>query len=394
MLSAELTGLFYEQELDSPVAKVVRALSGHGSVSTSQIVRATGLARSTVSTILSDLKRSQLVIEVDARNSGPGRPAMAFSLRPEAGTCVGALLGEKGVRIIVADVAHNVVADITIPLDRDYAPAKAARVVRHLIEDLYNEHSLAYAGLLGIGFAVSSPLTADGHVMRNTTLPTWKGVDLKSAFEPTLQKPIFAANESHCAALAEMMWGAATDIDDFVLIKLDRTVSGAIVVDGKILVGSAGAAGQLGHIVFDPQGPLCRCGNRGCLELYCGAGFVEDAVAAWAKRPLSITEIVKNAIQGDVGFQRLLADAGEAAGRGLSTIGVTVNPPLFVIAGSLASAGELLLEPLRASYEKHAFVKTRDIDDKCAPRFVAGQFLDNDSCMGAVGLVLRHSSRL
>lgn len=394
MLSAELKGLLHEQEVDSPAAKVVRALSGHGSVSTAQIARTTGLARSTVSTILGDLKRSRLVIEVDTRNSGPGRPAMAYSLNPEAGTCVGALLREEGVRVIVADVAHNVVADIMMPLERDYPPTKAVRVIKHVIEDLYKEHSLAYGSLLGVGFAVSGPLAPDGRVMRNAALPTWRGVDFKEVFEPALQKPIFADNESNCAALAEMMWGSAVGTDDFVLIKLNHAVTGAIVINGKVLAGSTGSAGEPGHIVFDPHGPLCRCGNRGCLELYCGAGFVEKAVAEWLRRPLTIPEIVERAIQGDVGFQRLLADAGEAAGRGLSMIGAIVNPPLFIVSGSLATAGELLLAPLRASYEKHAFVKSRDVDEAHYPRFVTGRFIDNDSCMGAVGLVLRHSSRL
>ena len=394
MINDDLKGLLYEREVDSPIARVVRALSGHGAVSASQIARSTGLARSTVSTILSDLKRSNLVVEVETRSPGLGRPALAHSLNPEAGTCVGALLGLDEIRIILADVAHNVLADISMPLERDYSPERATRVVRHAIENLCKEHSLPYSGLLGVGFAVSGPLAPNGRIMRASVLPTWGGTDLKSTFGPVLQKPIFADNESNCAALAEMMWGAAAGIEDFVLFKLDLGVGGAVVVNGKVLSGYSGAAGEFGHMVIEPQGPLCRCGNRGCLELYCSAASVVTLAQQRLNRATSVAEVVTLANNGDVGFQRLLADAGEAAGRGLGIVGSIINPPLFIISGGLAKAGELLLAPLRASYEKHALIKRQDLDEAAFPRFVTGRFLDNDNCMGAVGLVLRHSGRL
>lgn len=397
MISDDLRGLFYEREVDSPVAKVVRALSGHGAVSTSQIARSTGLARSTVSTILADLKRSSLVVEVEVetRTTGSaGRPALAHSLNPEAGTCIGILLGLGEIRIILADVAHSVLADVTLPLESHYGPDKATRVLRHAIDNLYKEHSLPYSGLLGVGVAVSGPLAPSGKVMRASMLPGWAGVDLRGIFEPALEKPIFADNESNCAALAEMMWGAATGADNFVLFKLDSGVGGAIVAGGKVLSGAAGAAGEFGHMLVDQHGPLCRCGNRGCLELYCSATTLEAEARRLLGRPAPVADIIDMASRGDVGFQRLIADAGDVAGRALAVIGSVVNAPLFVISGALATAGDLLLSPLRMSYEKHALIKRTDLAQGEFPSFVPGRFLSNDNCMGAVGLVLRHSGRL
>lgn len=397
MITDDLRGLFYEREVDSPVTKVVRALSGHGAVSASQIARSTGLARSTVSTILTDLKRSSLVVEVEVetRNTGSaGRPALAHSLNPEAGTCIGILLGLGEIRIILADVAHTVLADITLPLEANYGPDKATRVLRHAVDNLYKEHSLPYSGLLGVGVAVSGPLAADGRVMRASMLPSWAGVDLKAIFGPALEKPIFADNESNCAALAEMMWGAAVGAESFVLLKLDTGVGGAIVSGGRVVAGSSGAAGELGHMLVDPHGPLCRCGNRGCLELYCSATTITVEAQQRLGRRVSVSEVIHMASEGDVGFQRLLADAGDVAGRGLAVVGSILNPPLFVISGALATAGDLLLAPLRSSYEKHAFVKRSDLGQGEYPNFIPGRFLGNDNCMGAVGLVLRHSGRL
>lgn len=393
MINDGLRGLLNERQIDSPVARVVRALSGHGAVSAAQIARTTGLARSTVSTILGDLKRSSLVVEVETRSPGIGRPALAHSLNPEAGTCLGVLLGRSEVRIVLADVAHNVIADVAIPLERDYRPEKATRTVKQTIDNIYKEHSLPFSGLLGVGFAVSGPIAANGRIMRGSLLPGWYGVDLRSTFEPVLQKPIFADNESNCAALAEMMWGAATGTDDFVLFKLDLSIGGAIVANGKVLTGVAGTAGEFGHMVLDPQGDLCSCGNRGCLELYCSGTTVLSVAERRMARTITMADFVKAAQAGDIGFQRLLEDAGEAAGRGLAAVGTIINPGLFVISGGLAAAGEILLAPMRSSYAKYTLVKPGDVEGS-APQFVTGRFLDNDNCMGAVGLVLRHHGRL
>ncbi|OBZ95722.1 hypothetical protein ADU59_10180 [Pararhizobium polonicum] len=393
MISDGLQGLLSERQVDSPVARVVRALSGHGAVSAAQIARTTGLARSTVSTILGDLKRSSLVVEVETRSPGIGRPALAHSLNPEAGTCLGVLLGRNEVRIVLADVAHNVIADVAIPLERDYRPDKATRTVKQAIDNIYKEHSLPFSGLLGVGFAVSGPIAANGRIMRGSLLPGWYGVDLRSTFEPVLQKPIFADNESNCAALAEMMWGAATGVEDFVLFKLDLAIGGAIVANGKVLTGIAGTAGEFGHMLLDPHGDLCTCGNRGCLQLYCSGATVLSVAERRLARAITLADFVKTAQAGDIGFQRLLEDAGEAAGRGLAAVGTIINPGLFVISGGMAAAGEMLLAPMRSSYAKYTLVKPGDIEGP-VPQFVTGRFLDNDNCMGAVGLVLRHHGRL
>lgn len=393
MISDGLRGILNERQIDSPVARVVRALSGHGAVSAAQIARTTGLARSTVSTILGDLKRSNLVVEVETRSPGIGRPALAHSLNPEAGTCLGVLLGRSEMRIVLADVAHNVIADVAIPLERDYRPEKATRTVKQAIDNIYKEHSLPFSGLLGVGFAVSGPIAANGRIMRGSLLPGWHGVDLRSTFEPVLQKPIFADNESNCAALAEMMWGAAMGVEDFVLFKLDLTIGGAIVANGKVLAGVAGTAGEFGHMVVDPQGDLCSCGNRGCLQLYCSGTTVLNVAERRLARTLTMADFVKAAQAGDIGFQRLLEDAGEVVGRGLATVGTIFNPGLFVISGGLAAAGEILLAPIRSSYAKYTLVKPGELEGS-EPQFVTGRFLDNDNCMGAVGLVLRHHGRL
>jgi predicted NBD/HSP70 family sugar kinase len=248
--------------------------------------------------------------------------------------------------------------------------------------------------MLGVGIALAGPIhPTTGRVMRAGGVTTWAGTDIRTIFEPALDCPIFADNESNCSAIAEMMWGVARGHEDFVLFTIDLGVGGAIVSRGHVLTGVAGAAGEFGHISIDPEGPLCRCGNRGCLELY--ASFREPMAHAERRfgRRLGIDEVVAIALEGDVGCRRLIEDTATIAGRGLGIIGAAINPRLVVIAGRLVRAGDLFLDALAASYDRYALIK-RDADEESRTQIVPARFIDNAACLGAVGLVLRHHGRL
>jgi predicted NBD/HSP70 family sugar kinase len=258
----------------------------------------------------------------------------------------------------------------------------------------YKRSGVPPRGLLGVGVSVSGPVASDGRVQRASMVPTWAGVNIRDVFGPALEQPIFADNESNCAAIAEMTWGAAVGHEDFVLFKHDIGIGGAIVARGRVISGAAGGAGEFGHMTIDAGGGLCRCGNRGCLEL--GASFVPilEVAARRYGNAITLEDLIALAKQGDVGAGRLIADAAERAGRGLGVVGTLLNPPLFVIAGRGALAGDLLLRPLIESYERHTLIRRQDVPERLAPKFVLGRFIENDSLMGAVGLVLRHHGRL
>jgi predicted NBD/HSP70 family sugar kinase len=256
-------------------------------MSSAEIAVATGLARSTISTTLADLRKTGIVVELAQPNQarGVGRPTSVFALNPEAGTCVGLHLGLREMRLLVADVSHRVLHRAEIGLDLDYASHAAVRAARRAIRDSYKRCGLPLRSLLGVGVAVAGPVAADGRVQRASVVPKWAGVDIREAFEPVLETPVFAGNESNCAALAEMTWGAATALSDFVYFKIDMGLGGAIVVRRRVVTGVAGAGGEFGHISIDPKGGLCRCGNRGCLELTGSFRAVVERLARRLRRP-------------------------------------------------------------------------------------------------------------
>lgn len=381
-------------DLDSPVARIVRAMSVTGPCTALDIVGATGLARSTVSQALTDLRANELIVDVKTRSNGMGRPTVLHSLNPDAGRCAGVLLGLDEIRIAICDMAHNVLSDRSVAIERDYGPQDALSL---LVKELGADCSaldMTIAGLLGVGLAVSAPVSETGLVLPGSILPTWGGTDLAAVFGPGLGCPVHADNESHCGALAEMTWGAAIGEPNFVLIKFDLGIGGAIVADGRLQRGLNGGAAEFGHLTLDPRGALCRCGNRGCLETIAGVPLLLKMARDLNGADLTLDRFVDEALAGNVGYRRLIEDAAAASGWAMGLLGTALNIPLYIIAGGMAKAGEVFLDPLIQSFERHTLCKPALLPPDRRPRFTTARFLSNDTVLGAVALVLHQQSRI
>jgi predicted NBD/HSP70 family sugar kinase len=397
MSSSRLQQILADQHNGSPGNLIVRTMSERGAISAADIARETGLARSTISTALSELKKSGIVVENSDEPrvvKGAGRPATSLTLNPEAGTCVGIHLSIEDIRLCIADVSHSVIDEQIINLGPDYLPETAAAAARKAMQSLYRSNGLSRAGLLGVGVSVSGPISPDGQLQRASILPTWAGINITELFSAALNCLVFTDNESNCAAIAEMMWGAAVGYDDFVIFKIDLGVGGAVVNNGRVITGIAGGAGEFGHISLEGGSALCRCGNRGCLELSAGFKTPIEQASKIHNRAMTMDDVILLAEEGDIGALRLINDSGEAAGRGLALICTIINPPLVIIGGRMALAGDIILEPLKKAFEKHIMIKSCDLDEASRTRIVVGKYTENDSLLGAVGLVLRSHGKL
>jgi predicted NBD/HSP70 family sugar kinase len=392
----ELRSLLDDEALGTPAGRIIRMLTERGAMSAAQLSRLTGLAKSTVSTAVAELRKSGMILEAGNEPAGGvGRPAKALALNPGAGTCIGILIGQTEIQVIVADIAHTVLSDRITVMEDGYTPELATRIIRQLVDEAYETQWQSRSGLLGVGVAIGGPVNpVNGRVLRAGGMPDWAGVDIKELLGPLFEGvPIFCDNESNCSAIAEMTWGAAQGFDEFILYTLDLGVGGAIVTGGKVLRGIAGGAGEFGHVVVDPDGPLCRCGNRGCIEVYASFRPLLRQAEEHFGRSLRLTDFVEMALGGNDYCRSLIEKAGEAGGYGLGMIGSVFNPPLVVVSGRLAMTGDLLMKPLTQSYERYTLIKHDDVPDSARTQFRASSFTDG-ACLGAVGLVLRHHGRL
>jgi predicted NBD/HSP70 family sugar kinase len=378
----------------TPNAAITQALRERGTLSQAELARLTGLGKATVSRAVSELQRAGVVVDV-GRSLAPaggasGRPAAALTLNPESGACIGVQLGLKSIRAVLADVSHTVLASRVAPLDWDYSPGQALDATARLVEEVQREARSDPDLLIGVGMAMPSPVHPDtGRVIRSSAIGTWAGLRVNEMFEDRLKRPVFVENESRCAALAELTWGAAKGLSSLVYVKTEGGVSGAIISGGKLRRGVSGGAGEFGHITYDPNGPLCRCGNRGCFEVFLSDGALLKPMQSTYGETFDMQELIERARSGDKGSRRILVDAAEILARCLATACNVLNPQAIVLAGSLLPAGDLVMKPLREFMSRHVLIPLDRSEMGPATTLLTAALGRDASALGAMGLALR-----
>jgi len=222
-----------------------------------------------------------------------------------------------------------------------------------------------------------------GELGNSTILPGWAGTRAAEAVADALALPVEVENDANLGALGEWMWGAGRGAAHMAYVKAATGIGAGFIVANAPYVGAGGTAGELGHTVVDPGGPICRCGNRGCLETYAGAPAILGSLRDVHGDGLTLQDAVALAVRGDAGCQRAIADAGTAIGTAVATLCNLFNPHRVVVGGDLGAAGELLLGPLRESLVRGAIRSAAE-----DVTVVQGELGDRAEVLGAVALVL------
>ena len=179
----------------------------------------------------------------------------------------------------------------------------------------------------------------------------WPGVPVAAPLRASMDLPVALINDARAFGLAELRLGAGRGVRSMIGMTLGTGIGGVVAVDGRVLQGFKGRAGELGHQTIDPDGPWCNCGNRGCVEAYCRADQISLACGA-----ATVEEAVTAARAGDARAIRGLADTGRYLGIGIANAIVVVNPDRVVLGGGVAAAGDLLLQPIRDEVARRVHV--------------------------------------
>lgn len=334
---------------DSGPRRVVAVLRRRGPLSRAQIAQETGLSRGTVATVLAALVERGIACEAPdrVRSGSLGRPAALVRLDRRAGLAAGVDIGKQHIRVAVADLGQQVLAEqhLEVPVDLPAAEGVATAVA--LLDTALAEAAADRAELIGVGVALPGPLhAASGELGSSTIMPGWAGVRPRELLEQQLRAPVRFDNDANLGALAEWTWGAARGYADVAYLKLATGIGCGLIANGRPLYGAGGTAGELGHLLAVRDGPPCRCGNRGCLETVAGGPAVVEAVRQ-AHGTLTVPEIIQRAAAGDMACRAALQVTGELIGQVASALVNLINPALLVVGGPLAAAGEPLLNALR-----------------------------------------------
>ena len=208
----------------------------------------------------------------------------------------------------------------------------------------------------GVGVAVAGFLDRErGAMVGNANLPALCGFPLRRALEERLALPCRLEVDSNAAALAEYRHGAGRGSARLLGVTVGTGLGGGVIIDGELLRYTGECAGDLGHIIVDPEGRRCPCGARGCLE-----AMVSSAALAERCGGRPVRDIVTGARRGEQLASYALAETGRWLGLGLASLSPLFAPDRIVVGGGVAAAGELLLAPARASYRAHAAPEHRE----------------------------------
>ncbi|MFF3014100.1 ROK family protein [Streptomyces sp. NPDC057939] len=333
--------------------RVVRAVRLAGSLTQAEIARATGLSAATVSNIVRELKEAGTVEVIDT--SAGGRRARSVSLSGDAGIVIGVDFGHTHLRVAVGNLAHQVLAEESEPLDVDASWVDGFDRAEALVGRLIEGVGVGRDKVIGVGLGVPGPIDVESGTLGSTAiLPGWAGINPRQELSQRLGVPVYVDNDANLGALGELVWGSGRGVKDLAYIKVASGVGAGLVINGQIYRGPGGTAGEIGHITLDESGPVCRCGNRGCLETFAAARYVLPLLESSHGPDLTMERVVELARDGDPGCRRVITDVGRHIGSGVASLCNLLNPSRVVLGGSLAEAGELVLTPIRESVGRYA----------------------------------------
>jgi predicted NBD/HSP70 family sugar kinase len=369
--------------------RVVGVLREKGRVSQAEITRVTGLSRTTVHSLIGELKAAGVVQEVDRTvpDLRGGRPAVQLVLQDASEAVLGIDFGHSHVMVAVADLGHNVLAERRCDLDVRHHAIEALDASARMAAEVLYEAGFERAHVVGVGLGIPGPVDRDrGTAGSATILPGWVGLQIADEMRERLGIEVQIENDANLGALAELTWGAGRGCSNFAYIKAATGVGAGLVVDGHVLRGATGTAGELGHTTLDERGALCYCGNRGCLETVASGPAILRLVAQPGDDTLTLTDVIERAAAGDFRCRRAISAAGDEIGVAVAGLCNLINPERVIIGGILSRAGEVLLQPMRESIRRHAVQAAAENLE-----VVQADFVERAELLGALALALRAS---
>jgi predicted NBD/HSP70 family sugar kinase len=333
--------------------RVLDAVREHGAMTQVEIAGVTGLSAATVSNLVKELDGAGAVrLTPSIRN---GRRAVQVSVEGARGLVGAAVFGDRDVRVALGSAGTaEVVSQKRMPLPADHAAdegmARAARMIQEMTEASGHRMDDLTSMVVGLPAPID---VVSGEVGSTGILPGWRGVPVAGAMEVAYGMTVRLDNTANLAAIGESRYGALQGISTGVYLKMSYGVGAGLIIGGELFRGSAGTAGEIGHVTIDENGPVCRCGNRGCLDTYVGAQAVLTAL-----RPshglLTLRDVISRALEGDLGCRRVLEDSGRHVGVALAGVVNVLNPEVVVLGGQVSKVGEIVMRPMREAVERCA----------------------------------------
>lgn len=273
-------------------------------------------------------------------------------------------LGGTKTEVGLVSPENRIVGRTRFPTEDGLGPASIVARIAGAAEGLAVAHLPAGVAVAGLGICTPGPVDAEGgRLLDPPNVPGLHHAPMRELLAARLHLPVAVEHDAKASGLGELAFGAARGERSLAYIIAGTGVGAAFIMDGKVLRGVHNYAGEIGHSTLDLHGERCSCGNRGCVETFISGPWLgrryvaaRDGLAAIpAASELGGEQVAKLAAAGDAVARQVIADAGEALGAAVGTLAMVLDIECFVIGGSVAKCGEMLLEPARQAVSRHAF---------------------------------------
>jgi predicted NBD/HSP70 family sugar kinase len=367
---------------------VLNMIKTRGPISRTEVARLSGLSPATVSGVTAELMAEGLIFEKAAGDSRGGRRPILLALNPTAGYVVGLKLTEHQVVGALTDLEATIIATHTSPL-ADPTLDTAIDAVVDVVSTLTTQENVEKDKLLGVGVGLAGIVEEKRGILRHSPIFGWRDVPFADLLGARLGVPVRIDNDVNTFTITERLFGAGQGLNDLLVLTVGRGVGLGLVANGQLYRGAKGGAGEFGHIVIDPAGRICGCGNRGCLETYVSdPGLLSLAAEAVTRGELDsrvndMASLLSSANSGDRAALAIFTQAGETLGRALANLVNVLSPELIIVSGEGVRAGKLLFDPMREALAQHVMSSlAKDTDVRIET------WEDGAWARGAAGLVL------
>ena len=362
---------------------ILNTIKTYGPIDRAQVARVTGLSPATVTGITSELIETGLIFEKAPGDSRGGRPPILLAINPKGGYVIGIKLMEDHALGALTDLEATVIAKDQVQLP-DQSATNVIRMLARLVERLISKAGIGKKKLIGVGIGLAGIVDFERGLLRQSPFFGWRDLPIRELLQPHVKVPIYLDNDVNTLSMAEQWFGAAQGIEDFLTLTVGRGIGLGIVANGRFYRGTGGGAGEFGHTLVDPDGPICDCGKRGCLETYVAyPGLLRDA-QLFNPNIKTMDELLDLNEKMDPEIISVLRKAGDLLGRSVANLINLLNPKLIIVGGEGVGLGKNFFDPMQSAIQKYSVSEMfRDCQIRIEP------WGDDAWTRGAASLVLR-----
>ena len=335
-------------------ASILNAIKSHGTIARTDIAALTGLSPATITGLTAELIEDGLILEKTEGESRGGRRPILLSLNPHGAAVVGIKLAEEHATLALTDINADILDKHTIQLgSRD--PQSISQQLAATTRELLADSAIKLNQLLGVGVGLSGIIDSEAGICRVSPHNDWRDVPFADLLANELDCIVALDNNVNTLTLIEQLYGAGQHIRDFLVVTTGRGVGLGIVTNGAIYHGSTGGAGEFGHMVVDPEGFACSCGNRGCLETFVSEPWLMRRAELNGLNVNNPDDLIALAYDDHPIARDMLIAAGRALGQATANLVNLFNPALIIISGEGVRAGSLMFDSMRETMKRHMF---------------------------------------